>query len=223
MPDADARSAPDPRGVQLGEALRRVRHQRRIGVRELARRIDVSPSLISRIENGTVMPSVGTLFALQSTLDVPMSAILGEDDAAPGDATAPTGNGAGASAPDGTPPPPWRLHPGGSQGVQRGHGRKTLDLGAGVHWERLTPGPDPVQFTYSVYRPGGASSEPESYLRHSGREYGYVVSGRLSVTLAFETFHLEAGDSIAFDSSVPHRLFNEGDVDVVTIWVAIPM
>ena len=212
------------RGVQLGEAVRAVRRRHELSVRALARRIDVSPSLISRIENGSVMPSVATLFALQSTLDVPMSELLGDDGVvAPGspatvDHTPNHEAGLGAHA-GGT----WRFEPGGSQGVQRAHERKALDLGAGVHWERLTPGPDPVQFTYSVYRPGGASSEEDSYLRHSGREYGYVVSGRLSVTLAFETFHLDVGDSIAFDSSVPHRLFNDGDVDVVTIWVAIPV
>jgi transcriptional regulator with XRE-family HTH domain len=212
------------RGVQLGEAVRAVRQRQALSVRELARRVDVSPSLISRIENGTVMPSVATLFALQSTLDVPMSELLGDDSVATPrhpatvEHTADPNAGQGART-GGT----WRFEPGGSQGVQRAAGRQTLDLGAGVHWERLTPGPDPVQFTYSVYRPGGASSDEQSYLRHSGREYGYVVSGQLSVTLAFETFHLDVGDSIAFDSSVPHRLFNEGDVDVVTIWVAIPV
>lgn len=212
------------RGAQLGEALRAVRQRHELSVRELARRIDVSPSLISRIENGSVMPSVATLFSLQSTLDVPMSELLGDDGVVtrrdPATVQHTPGPPRGADHPGAGD---WRFEPGGSQGVQRAHERKTLDLGAGVHWERLTPGPDPVQFTYSVYRPGGASSEEQSYLRHSGREYGYVVSGRLSVTLAFETFHLEVGDSIAFDSSVPHRLFNEGDVDVVTIWVAIPV
>jgi transcriptional regulator with XRE-family HTH domain/mannose-6-phosphate isomerase-like protein (cupin superfamily) len=199
--DDDAR-----RAALLGEALLAVRTRRGLGVRELARRIDVSASLISRIEKGRVMPSVGTLFALADALEVPVAEILG-DPAAPPTSGLPASAGFGGVVP--------------SQGVQRRDERFTLDLASGAHWERLTPGPDPVQFTYSVYRPGGASSPDGEFLRHSGREYGYVVSGRLGVMLGFETLMLEAGDSIAFDSSVPHRLFNDGDVDVVTIWVAL--
>ena len=205
------------RAELLGRSVRATRMRRQIGVRELARRIDVSASLVSRIERGTVMPSVGTLFSLADALEVPVAEILG-------DVSAPVREQQNGGPPDGHGPAPGllALHRGGSQGVQRSTDRDTIDLGSGVHWERLTPGPDPVNFTYNVYRPGGASSADGSYLRHSGREYGYVVSGRLGVTLAFETYHLEAGDSIAFDSSVPHRLFNDGPDDVVSIWVAIP-
>ena len=204
------------RSAELGESVRRIREMRGLGVRELARRIDVSPSLISRIERGTVMPSVATLFALQSALEVTVAELLGETQG-PTSPEAGPGNGHPDAAPSSS------AHFGGvvSHGVQRGASRKTIDLGSGVHWERLTPGPDGVQFTYSVYKPGGSSSEPGTFLRHSGREYGYVIEGRLSVVLGFETYELDPGDSIAFDSSVPHRLFNEGDVDVVTIWVAI--
>lgn len=219
MPQEASLPDDETRAEILGRSLRAVRERRGLGVRELARRIDVSASLISRIERGTVMPSVGTLFALSEALEVPVAEILG-DAHAPGAQAgangAPPGDSHGASS------GLIALERGGSQGVQRSLGRDTLDLGNGVHWERLTPGPDPVQFTYNVYRPGGASSPDGSFLRHSGREYGYVISGRLGVTLAFETYYLEAGDSIAFDSSTPHRLFNDGDVDVVSIWVAIP-
>jgi transcriptional regulator with XRE-family HTH domain len=206
------------RSSELGESLRRIREMRGLGVRELARRIEVSPSLISRIERGTVMPSVATLFALQSALDVTVAELLGETIGPAGTeirrADDGDGDGDGEHA-------DWPFGGVVSHGVQRGDSRKAIDLGSGVHWERLTPGPDGVQFTYNVYKPGGSSSEAGTFLRHSGREYGYVIEGRLSVTLGFETHELGPGDSIAFDSSVPHRLFNEGDSDVVSIWVAI--
>lgn len=196
------------RGVVLGDALLAARTKRRVGVRELARRVGVSPSLISRIEKGTVMPSVATLFALADALDARVAEILG--DPVPG----PAPDDVRPVRTTGAVPP--------SQGVQRSADRDRIDLASGARWERLTPGPDPVHFTYSVYGPGGASSPGGEFLRHAGREYGYVISGRLAVKLGFETFHLEPGDSIAFDSSVPHRLFNEDDVDAVTIWVVIP-
>ncbi|MDH5504884.1 MAG: cupin domain-containing protein, partial [Acidimicrobiia bacterium] len=47
---------------------------------------------------------------------------------------------------------------------------------------------------------------------------GYVVSGTLSVEIGFQRYDLAPGDSIAFDSTEPHRLFNDGDVPVRAIW-----
>jgi len=60
-------------------------------------------------------------------------------------------------------------------------------------------------------------------IRHVGTEYGFMLSGTLEITLGFETYQLNAGDSIAFDSSRPHRLANVGDVPVEAIWVNIEM
>ena len=45
-------------------------------------------------------------------------------------------------------------------------------------------------------------------MRHPGREYGVVLEGRLGVRLRFEEYALGPGDSIAFDSTQPHRLWN---------------
>lgn len=70
----------------------------------------------------------------------------------------------------------------------------------------------------SIAEVGGASTPDESLMRHYGREYGYVVSGTLSVQIGFQRCDLEPGDSIGFDSSEPHRLFNEGDIPVRAIW-----
>jgi quercetin dioxygenase-like cupin family protein len=58
-------------------------------------------------------------------------------------------------------------------------------------------------------------------VRHSGREYGYVLSGRLHVTIGFETHELGPGDSISFDSTMPHRLFNSDDEPAEAIWFVV--
>jgi mannose-6-phosphate isomerase-like protein (cupin superfamily) len=59
-------------------------------------------------------------------------------------------------------------------------------------------------------------------MRHGGTEYGVVIEGRLGVTVGFETFTLEPGDSISFDSSIPHRLFNMlSDRATRAIWVVV--
>lgn len=45
-----------------------------------------------------------------------------------------------------------------------------------------------------------------------------ILRGTLEVTLGFERYRLDSGDSISFDSTRPHRLTNVGDVPVEAIW-----
>jgi quercetin dioxygenase-like cupin family protein len=59
------------------------------------------------------------------------------------------------------------------------------------------------------------------FVRHSGREYGLVLEGNLRVTVGFEAHDLKPGDSIAFDSTVPHRLENIGDRPARAVWLAL--
>ena len=54
----------------LGERLRQERDRLGLSLRELARRLDVSPSLVSQIETGKIQPSVRTLYAMVSELGV---------------------------------------------------------------------------------------------------------------------------------------------------------
>ena len=68
---------------------------------------------------------------------------------------------------------------------------------------------------------GGSSASDEKLMRHPGREYGLVLEGRLGVLLGFDRYSLGPGDSIAFDSTQPHRLWNEGDVPVRGIWFVV--
>ena len=76
-----------------------------------------------------------------------------------------------------------------------------------------------VDFLSVVYEVGGASAE--AMMRHAGREFGTVLSGVLTVTVNFDDHVLYPGDSIAFPSTTPHRLWNAGTVPVHAIWVVI--
>lgn len=58
-------------------------------------------------------------------------------------------------------------------------------------------------------RPGGATSDEP--LAHGGEECLVVLEGTMEVEIGEETIRLGTGDSLYFDSSVPHRLHNERD------------
>jgi mannose-6-phosphate isomerase-like protein (cupin superfamily) len=104
--------------------------------------------------------------------------------------------------------------------VVRGTNRKAIALEGGVRWERLTAASQPeVDFLYVEYPPGGASAS--TMMRHAGREYGFVISGSLTVTVNFDDYVLDPGDSVAFPSTTPHRLWNAGEQPVRAIWVVV--
>ena len=65
----------DP-GTGLGPRLRLVRESHAISVRELARRVGCSASLISQVERGLSVPSVGILYSLASELDCSLDYVL---------------------------------------------------------------------------------------------------------------------------------------------------
>jgi transcriptional regulator with XRE-family HTH domain len=200
----------DP-GTGLGPRLRLAREERRLSVRELARRIGCSASLISQIERGVSVPSVGVLYSLATELGSSLDHLLfGADQAPRADPAASIAPGPGAPGP-------------GAPGiVQRAGGRKIIDLASGVRWERLTPGPDAMtDFLEVVYSPGGHSTDERRPLRHDGREYGLIISGTLQANVGFESYELGPGDSIAFDSATPHEYLNKTGEPVHAIWVVV--
>ncbi|HPE24132.1 helix-turn-helix domain-containing protein [Albidovulum sp.] len=60
----------------VGTAVHSLRMQAAMTLRELARKSDVSPAMISRIENGQVSPSLSTLEALAVAFDVPVISLF---------------------------------------------------------------------------------------------------------------------------------------------------
>ena len=192
----------------VGQRLRSERERHGVSLRELARRLEISPSALSQIETGRSRPSVGTLYAIVSELDMSLDELFGSQRTLAA-----------------TPRPPDALGPEetGATVVQPRDTRKGIDLESGVRWERLTPTAEQdADFLYVVYEVGGASSRPGTHMRHMGREYGLVLSGRLRVTIGFDEEHeLGPGDSIAFESSRPHRLENAGAEPVEAIWFVV--
>jgi transcriptional regulator with XRE-family HTH domain len=179
----------------LGPRLRAIRVARGVGLRELARRLDLSPSSISQIETGKIQPSVRTLYALASEFGVTVDEVLFDE-----------------------PPTTRAVEPGLS--VQRAADRPAIQLNSGVRWERLMFwGDEDVEFLEAIYEPGGASSPDDALVRHNGHEFGHILSGTLRVIVGFDEYVLGPGDSITFPSSTPHRLVNAGPETVRAIWV----
>jgi transcriptional regulator with XRE-family HTH domain len=207
--------ARQPLHSDVGSRLRAERERRGISLRALARQVGISPSAMSQIETGRSRPSVRTLYAIVSTLDMSLDELFATGTGQATRPVAPSSSGDRvAVAPPATPE--------ATGPVQSRRTRTAIDLESGVRWERLTAERDPeVDFLHVVYDVGGASSRDRVFMRHAGHEYGLVLSGRLRVTTGFEPHELGPGDSISFDSSIPHLLENVGDEPVTAVWVVV--
>lgn len=113
----------------IGERLRSLRLARGLGLRELARDVGITPSMLSQIERGIASPSVGTLFRLADGLRTPTDFFFRDERAAF--------------------PSPAVLR----------EERARIELSGGIIWERLTPTDEhDFEFMQTVYPPGAASA-----------------------------------------------------------------
>ncbi len=193
----------------LGARLRVAREKKGMTVRGLARYVGVSPSLVSQIERSRVMPSVGTLYAIANELGLVVDDLF---------------KGATPGATKGRERAPEKessfvdiQNP-----VLKSDQRKKISLADGVRWERLTPVSDKdLEFLIVVYNVGAESCPKDALIRHGGKEYAYLISGRLGIKISFEDFELGPGDSISFDAQMPHRLWTIGREPAVAVWVVL--
>lgn len=221
--DADAQLRDPVAGV--GAQLRERRQASGMSLRQFAKTLGVSASFISQLENGKSQPSVATLYMICSALDVTVDELFAEAGAA-GATPAPADSGVRTRVPrseargvDGALADLNDVRPDYTSPVVGKTGRRRLVLESGVVWEQLSAVRETaVDFMFVRYDVGGSSTLDERLTRHTGIEYGYIISGELEITLQFDTFRVRAGEAISFDSTTPHRLHNVGRVPVEAIW-----
>ena len=194
----------------MGDRLRVARQVQGLSLRGLARRLSISPSLLSQVETGRARPSVNTLYAIASELAISLDELLFPGDQRPY-VGRPRRTHRARSLPA-LPPDP----------VQREGQRVSIRLASGVVWERLTTASlASADFMHVTYEVGGASSAVDEFQRHAGQEFGYVVRGTLGVTVGFDDYVLQPGDSIVFEATAPHRVYNLGEEPVEGIWFVL--
>jgi transcriptional regulator with XRE-family HTH domain len=196
-------------------------------VRGLARDIGVSPSLISQIETDKSQPSVSTLYAITTALNITIEELFDQSDGAveqPAAISSTTALQLRAAAFDGA----TRLSQldredrGVRNPVVRPTERELLTLDSGVTWERLGQVPNThVDFLLITYRPGSTSSSSGALMRHPGTEHGYLLTGSLVLNLGFDEYRLNAGDAVCFDSTTPHGYRNDGLEPAVGVWFVL--
>jgi transcriptional regulator with XRE-family HTH domain len=216
----------------IGEKLRAVRQERQMSLRDLANKAEVSASMLSQIETGKVFPSVRSLYTIANALEVSVDYFFPEQN--DNRITIPP-NGSqlndqptltasemrdaklnGVTALDKEFISPVQS----ASPVVPASSRPMIELKGGVSWARLTALAEKgAEFLEITYAPGAMSGASLSH--HEGREFGLILEGELLIELGFESYTLHQGDSIIFESTVPHRLINRSDQPMRAVWVVL--
>lgn len=76
-----------------------------------------------------------------------------------------------------------------------------------------------LEMVINEYQPGTSSSKMP--VHHDGMEFGLIISGTLTVRLDEVDYVLETGDGIAYASTSPHVLTNNGPGKARAVWVNV--
>jgi len=179
----------------IGRRLRAFRRMRRLRLKDLAASARCSESLLSRIENDLVTPSLSTLHRLCRSLGVSVAALLDS----------------GAEEPCIVVQPAADTDDGRSEAVE-GDGSRAASLVP--HAEgRLLEG-----FVVTLLG-GGPSNGP---FRHEGEEVGFVLEGELELVVEGRTYRVTAGSSFFFRSDLEHSYRAIGAARCRVVWINTP-
>lgn len=161
----------------IGAQVRDYRKVAGLTVSELANAADISTGMLSRIENGQISPSLGTLQLLSGALNMPLSMLLASFEGQRGCSYVKRGEGVSIRR----------------RGTKVGHNYQILgeSLGGSIAVEPylITLGPDAETYTE---------------FRHEGIEFIHMLEGEMSYVHGDRSYRLNLGDSILFDSAEPH-------------------
>ncbi|MGZ4788631.1 MAG: cupin domain-containing protein [Terriglobales bacterium] len=97
--------------------------------------------------------------------------------------------------------------------------RKKLSAGRGVQMELLAWGNTMMEPHLFRIAPGRGSGESYS---HHGEEFLHVLKGEFRILIGGREYRLRGGDSLYFDSSIPHEWNNPGKRETLVLWINTP-
>jgi len=175
--------------MEFGQRIKEIRFKKKLTLEELAKRTNVSASFLSQVERGVVYPSVHSLKKIATALHVKLDYLFKEEKV---------------------------RH---KTIVKRDKREKFLLKDSKALVEVLNPSGievlmEPLVFTLE---PKGHTGKQLNI--HEGEEFGLVLEGKIKVQIGKESYTLERGDSISFDSMFPHSFKNIGNSKAKVLWI----
>jgi transcriptional regulator with XRE-family HTH domain len=194
-PDEAQRRPEQLLSIMIGTRLRHARLMRGLRMKEVADAAMCSESLVSKIENNKVQPSIQVLHRLCDVLKIPLNELFDpqkDDD-----------------------PVVSR------QGHRMVVDFDPLRPGTGIKLERVIPYAKGhlLQSNIHLCAPGGTSF---GLISHEGEEVGYVIAGQIELFVGDRSYLLSPGDTFLFRSETPHGYRNRGTEEARILFVNTP-
>lgn len=172
----------------LGETIRQIREENSISLADLAGKCQLSVEMLEHIETGQLLPSLAPLMKIARALGVRLGTFLDDKEQVG----------------------PVVVHGGRAESVVRFSGSGPENVGKLDFYSLAAQKKDRHMEPFIVeVHPG--EEEPPVLSSHEGEEFLYVLNGSLEVVYGRETHTLQSGDSIYYDSIVPHEVRAAGD------------
>ena len=177
---------------EIGKNIRSLRKSQNLTIDQLAEKSSISKGYLSKVENSDKAPPVSTLMNIAGALGVTISEIFGETATEAPSLTLVKRKNRPVMALDGT---------------RFGYSYQTL-----AH--RF---PKKHMNPYILTIPRGIEENP--LFSHEGEEMLMVLEGNMRFMHGADEYFLEEGDTIYFDSGIPHRGFTVDHDQVICLIV----
>ena len=174
----------------FGEKIKNIREMRNVTLEELSERSGISLKVITNIENGIYMPNLTPLIKIARVLGVRLGTFLDDEE---------------------------RVGPviirDGSKNYGIHFSEKENSSSTGLNFYSLAPdksGRHMEPFIIDVLK---YTIEEHPLSDHEGEEFLYVLYGAIEIFYGKDKYVLKKGDSIYYDSIIPHNVHAFGDED----------
>ena len=187
---------------EFGKSIRARRIEQRKTIKDIAASTKLSPAYISRMERGEINPSVATIKKIADTLGINIADLFQKNN----DEKRSLNNG---------------------RNIRKVlHENERLKLtypGLNFSGYLLTPTIHNIgiEFILVVAEPEGGSGK-DSYSHQRGEECILVQEGEMTLWIEDDIYILKTGESIHFESHIPHKWKNSGKTEMKAIWVIVP-
>jgi transcriptional regulator with XRE-family HTH domain len=183
--------------LRIGEKVRELREKKGLSLQDMANRTGYTSALLSQVENHLISPPLGALIKIAKALEVKVGTFFGEE-------------------------------PRASCAIVRRDERKHISRFAskegvsyGYSYESLGFDKKDRQMEPFLVTLEPATVKSEKLSTHDGEEFIFVLEGEMEAILGGHKDVLHAGDSIYYDSTIPHKVQCHRDIStkiLAVIW-----
>lgn len=177
----------------MGQKVKQLRKLKGLSILQLSEISGVSTGLISQIERDLVVPTVVSIWRIAKALNTDIGFFFENIEKKP------------------------------DVVIREGQHKLMITNKGNRIYQMLSPDDSKhmIDFVKLTLKSGEVHEREELF--HKGEECGYILKGTLTLHLNGQHYEVKEGDSVYFESSMPHKYMNLQEDDCISIWAMTPL